>query len=80
LLRIVDPDLESKTLDDFALAYIPIAPVEIGVVSLSPILIASGQHWLFTLVTLGVGLLIMAFFAATSLQRNKAIIHKGESS
>ncbi|MEI3613603.1 sodium/glutamate symporter [Pseudogracilibacillus sp. SO30301A] len=58
LLRIVDPDLKSKTLDDYALAYIPTAPVEILVVTFSPLLIMSGQHWLFIIITLGFGLII----------------------
>lgn len=58
LLRIVDPDLKSKTLDDYALAYIPTAPVEILVVTFSPLLIVSGQHWLFIIITLGFGLTI----------------------
>lgn len=55
LLRIVDPNLESQALDDFALAYIPIAPVEIAVVSFAPLLIVTGQHWTFTLAALGFG-------------------------
>lgn len=61
LLRIVDPDLKSKTLDDFALAYIPMAPVEIAVVSFSPFLIISGQHWAFTLGALGFGIGVLIF-------------------
>lgn len=60
LLRIVDPDLKSKTLDDFGLAYIPMAPVEIAVVTFSPLLIATGQHWLFVAVTLAFGIILIA--------------------
>ncbi|MFM1651078.1 sodium/glutamate symporter [Brevibacillus sp. B_LB10_24] len=62
LLRIVDPDLESKTLDDFALAYIPMAPVEIAIVTFAPLLIVNGQHWLFTAVTMLAGLIIFGIF------------------
>lgn len=60
LLRIVDPKLKSRTLDDFGLAYIPIAPVEIGLITLSPIFIVSGQHWLFVVIVLGISAAIFA--------------------
>lgn len=43
LLRIVDPKLASKAMDDYALAYLPIAPVEIILISLTPVLFASGK-------------------------------------
>lgn len=66
LLRIVDPDLKSKTLDDFALAYIPMAPVEIAVITLSPLLIINGQHWLFTSITILVGI---ALLVVTNMNR-----------
>ncbi|HLS24156.1 MAG TPA: sodium:glutamate symporter [Pseudogracilibacillus sp.] len=61
LLRIVDPKLESKTLDEFGLAYIPIAPVEIALITFSPLMILYGQHWLFVLITVVVGVAILLF-------------------
>ena len=42
LLRIVDPKLSSKAMEDYALAYLPIAPVEIILITLVPILFAKG--------------------------------------
>lgn len=42
LLRIVDPKAESKALDDYALAYLPIAPVEILVITFAPIMFVNG--------------------------------------
>ena len=42
LLRIVDPKMHSKALDDYALAYLPCAPVEIILISLVPIAFSSG--------------------------------------
>lgn len=42
LLRIVDPRSESKALDDYALAYLPIAPVEIIVITFAPIMFVNG--------------------------------------
>lgn len=45
LLRIVDPKLKSRTLEDFALAYIAVAPVEIIAVTFVPTLILAGAAW-----------------------------------
>lgn len=53
LLKIVDPRLESKTLDDFALAYIFGAPIEILLVTFSPVLLVAGHSWLYIAITLG---------------------------
>ncbi len=58
LLRIVDPDLKSKTLDDFGLAYIPIAPVEIAVITFAPLMVVNSQSWLFIVLTLGFAILL----------------------
>lgn len=52
LLRIVDPHSESKTLDDYGLAYIPIAPVEVLLVTFGPLLVIQSQSYLFIIVTL----------------------------
>jgi len=51
LLRIVDPDAESKTLDDYSLAYIPIAPVEILLVTFAPMLVLNSQGFVFVGIT-----------------------------
>ncbi|SFE37286.1 glutamate:Na+ symporter, ESS family [Lentibacillus persicus] len=61
LLRIVDPRLESNTLDEFGLAYIPIAPVEIAVITFSPLFILNGLHWWFTIITIGTCAIIFTF-------------------
>lgn len=42
LLRIVDPKLSSKAMDDYALAYLPIAPIEILLITFVPILFFNG--------------------------------------
>ncbi|OHV07490.1 sodium/glutamate symporter [Kushneria phosphatilytica] len=60
LLRIVDPRLKSRTLDDFALAYIFGAPVEIMLVTFSPILLIAGYSWLYVAITLGIVAVIAA--------------------
>ena len=59
LLRIADPELKSKTLDDYALAYVGVGTVDVFIVSLAPVLVISGQHWLFTLVALALGILVL---------------------
>ena len=47
LIRIVDPKLASKAMDDYALAYLPIAPVEILLITFVPILFVNGMGlWL----------------------------------
>lgn len=61
LLRITDPDGKSGCLDDYAYAYLYIAPVEIALVSLSPLAFSSGLGWLFTLVCALAGGAILAF-------------------
>ncbi len=52
LIRIADPKQDSKTLDDFGLAYVPIAPVEIALITFAPIFIINGMPWLYVLITL----------------------------
>lgn len=61
LLRIVDPEFKSKALDDFAFAYLPIAPVEILVVTFSPVLFASEKGVYFIGGAIGYGVLVWAF-------------------
>jgi ESS family glutamate:Na+ symporter len=61
LLRIIDPKLKSKTLDDFAFAYLPIAPIEILVVSVSPMMFFSGKGWHFVAACVGYGLAVWIF-------------------
>ncbi|WP_300525936.1 sodium/glutamate symporter [Aminiphilus sp.] len=64
LLRIVDPELKSKALDDFAFAYLPIAPVEILVVSFSPVLFVEGKGLYFIGACVAYGLAVWLFAAA----------------
>jgi len=52
LLRIVDPEMKSACLDEYAYAYIYVAPVEIALISLAPIAFANGLAWLYVLLSL----------------------------
>ncbi|UGB33232.1 sodium/glutamate symporter [Metabacillus sp. B2-18] len=75
LLRIADPDTESTTLEDFGLAYIPMAPVEIAVVTFAPFMIVSGQSWLFILLTLG-GAVVLYLFARANKWVKTTLVEK----
>ncbi|MDD2595690.1 MAG: sodium/glutamate symporter [Bacteroidales bacterium] len=56
LLRIVDPKMQSKAMDDYALAYLPCAPVEILLITFVPILFMNGMGlWLM------LGCLVLSF-------------------
>ena len=59
LLRIVDPKHASRAMDDYALAYLPCAPVEILLITFVPILFAAGQGLWLMLGCLALSLLIL---------------------
>lgn len=62
LLRVVDPKSNSKALDDYAMAYLPIAPVEIALITFVPIAFMSGYGaWLlFGLLLLSALIILLA--------------------
>lgn len=59
LLRIVDPKQQSRAMDDYALAYLPCAPVEILLITFVPILFAAGHGLWLMLGCLALSLLII---------------------
>ena len=59
LERIVDPQMKSKTMDDYALAYLPIAPVEIILITLVPISFSAGWGGLLMWICLGISVLLL---------------------
>ena len=59
LLRIADPKMQSRAMDDYALAYLPCAPVEILLITFVPILFSAGQGLWMMLVCLAISLLIL---------------------
>lgn len=63
LLRIVDPKLRSGTVEEFGLAYVGFAPVEIVMAIVAPIVVVAGFSGAFIGATLaiGVGLLVLTF-------------------
>ena len=71
LLRIVDPKSNGKTMEDYALAYLPIAPLEIALITLLPILFANGLGvWLL------VGCLVLAVITILIAWRMKWFVKK----
>ena len=64
LLRITDPDSKSGCLDDYAYAYLYIAPVEIALVSFAPLAFAAGYGALFVGICALAGAGILAFAVA----------------
>lgn len=59
LLRISDPHNESNTLGDFGLAYLLIAPIEVGLVVVAPALLMSGQSGILAAGTLLAAVLLI---------------------
>ena len=45
LLRIIDPDHESTTIEDFGYAYLPLIPVETAAVAVAPFMVLGGLSW-----------------------------------
>ncbi|MBP5390606.1 MAG: sodium:glutamate symporter [Bacteroidales bacterium] len=72
LERIVDPQMKSKTMDDYALAYLPIAPVEIILITLVPIAFTAGWGGLLMWICLAFSaLLILLAFTMKWWRRKK---------
>ena len=59
LMRIVGPKLSSKAMDDYAMAYLPIAPIEILLITFVPILFVNGLGVWLLLACLVLSLLIL---------------------
>lgn len=76
LLRIVDPKLASKAMDDYALAYLPIAPVEILLITFVPILFVNGFGVWLSLACVGISLLILLFARKMGWWNKKAVASK----
>ncbi|MDR3118290.1 MAG: sodium:glutamate symporter [Mediterranea sp.] len=73
LLRVVDPKMQSRTLDNYAMAYIFIVPVEISLITFAPAAFCAGYGLLFSYVCLAAGLLVLlvAWLKGWFVKRNK---------
>jgi ESS family glutamate:Na+ symporter len=61
LLRIADPESKSHCIDHYGIAYLFVAPVEISLITFSPIIFTSGYGLLFSSVCAVLGLSIMGY-------------------
>lgn len=52
LLRVVDPRNESESLADFGVAYLFLAPIEVGLLAIAPQVLMQGPGWWLVAVTL----------------------------
>lgn len=59
LLRVVDPKMQSRCLDSYALAYLFIAPVEISLITFAPVAFLNGYGLLFAGICLVAGLAVL---------------------
>src|SRR5699024_646845 len=59
LLRIVDPNLKSKTMEDYAMAYVGLVPLELVLVTFAPIVFALGFAWTVPTILLGIAVLVI---------------------
>lgn len=60
LLRIVDPKLRSGTVEEFGIAYVGFAPVEIAMAIFAPIVVVAGFSGAFIGVTVTAGIALLA--------------------
>ncbi|WP_262701712.1 MULTISPECIES: sodium/glutamate symporter [Streptomyces] len=58
LLRMTDPKMESRTLEEFGLAYLPLAPIETASVTFAPVMVTAGAAW-----ALGAGWTVVGLIA-----------------
>lgn len=79
LLRIVDPDFITEALEDYGLAYIIIAPIELFLVALSPVFFATyGGITTAILVVASLGLLVVAKLLGFWYGSDKLAVRAGE--
>lgn len=71
LLRIVDPESESGTVEDFGYAYVPLIPVEGAAVAVAPLLVIAGASWSVALIW-GIITLLGAAMMFRARQRSEA--------
>lgn len=59
LLRIVDPKRQTSCMDDYAIAYLFIAPIEISLITFAPIAFFNGYGLLFSCLCFFIGLALI---------------------
>lgn len=71
LLRVVDPKMRSQCLDNYALAYLFIAPVEISLITFAPAAFLNGYGLMFSGICLmaGLAVLLIAYLKGWGIQK-----------
>lgn len=72
LLRVVDHEMKSRCLDDYALAYLFIAPVEIALITFAPVAFVNGYGVHFLGIVLAAALLVIGFAALKGWFKKKS--------
>ena len=70
LIRIVDPKMQSKAMDDYALAYLPVAPVEILLITCVPLAFSAGWSLWLLLGCLALSAILLGFAASMGWWRS----------
>ena len=71
LLRVVDHEMKSRCLDDYALAYLFIAPVEIALITFAPVAFVNGYGVHFLGIVLVAALIVMGVAGAKGWLKKK---------
>lgn len=71
LLRVVDHEMKSRCLDDYALAYLFIAPVEIALITFAPVAFVNGYGLHFLMAVLAAFAVIMGIAAVKGWLKKK---------
>ena len=72
LLRIVDPKLQSRTLEEYGLAYLPVAPMETVTIIVTPLLVLAGLGWVVAGGWTALGLLALTLAFVFSRGRSRS--------
>ncbi|MBB6450038.1 ESS family glutamate:Na+ symporter [Geomicrobium halophilum] len=76
LLKVVDPKNEATTLDDYALGYIAMVPIEVLIITFGPLLLMTGLGFIYVLVLLGVAVMLLIIAAKAGWLVNEAQVTK----
>lgn len=76
LLRIVDPEFKSKTLEDYGMAYVLMSFVEIGLIALLPTIIVNGYGF----AAGGICLVVFIFLLVSAKKISKVMLKEKKSS
>lgn len=65
LLRVVDPNFRSKTLEDYGMAYVFLSFIEIGLIAILPSVVVAGYQFIAGAICLDAFVVLLAICAKT---------------